>query len=104
MKWFSPRNTLLLSVKELLSLRSDPVMLVLIGFAFTVFILVPSRSAPMETVHASVAVVFEDRSPLSNRLYDALLPPQFKHPARLDPGELDRTLPRGLHYARLHLA
>jgi len=103
MKWFSPRNTLLLSVKELLSLRSDPVMLVLIVFAFTVFILVPSRSAPMETVHASVAVVDEDRSPLSNRLFDALLPPQFQPPARLDSGEIDRALDRGQYTFVLHI-
>lgn len=86
MKLFSVRSTLLLSFKELLSLKSDTVMLVLMLFAFTVFILVPARSAPMETRHASVAVVDDDRSPLSLRLFDALLPPQFQPRPAWNPG------------------
>lgn len=103
MKLFSVRSTLLLSFKELLSLKSDTVMLVLMLFAFTVFILVPARSAPMETRHASVAVVDDDRSPLSLRLFDALLPPQFQPPVRLESREVELALDRGQYTFILHI-
>lgn len=94
MKLFSARNTLLLSGKELLSLKSDTVMLVLMVFAFTVFIVVPARNALLETRNASVAVVDEDRSPLSQRLFDALLPPEFQPPAILPASAIDRAMDR----------
>lgn len=97
MKGFSVRNTLLLGAKELVSLKSDTVMLVLMAFAFTVFIVVPSKNAAMDTRNASVAVVDEDLSPLSRRLFDALQEPYFKPPQRISAQAIDLALARG-HY------
>lgn len=89
------RNIGLLGLKELISLKSDPVMLFLIVFAFTVFIILPAKNALLETRNASVAVVDQDRSPLSQRLSDALLPPYFKPPLDLAGPEVDLAMERG---------
>jgi ABC-2 type transport system permease protein len=89
------RNIGLLGLKELISLKSDPVMLFLIVFAFTVFIILPAKNALLETRNASVAVVDMDRSPLSRRLADALLPPYFKPPLLLTGPEVELAMERG---------
>ncbi|MBO0710437.1 MAG: ABC transporter permease [Acetobacteraceae bacterium] len=70
-----------LVIKELRSIRSDPVMLILVVYAFTVSVYVVSTGASTDAVNLSVGVVDEDHSRLSNHLRDALLPPIFQ-PAR----------------------
>ncbi len=84
-------NSYRLGVKELWSLVRDPMMLVLIVFAFTFTIYTAATSAP-ETLHnAPIAIVDEDASPLSSRIAGAFYPPNFSEPAmvtlsRVDPG------------------
>ena len=59
------KNILHLGVKELWSLARDPMMLVLIVYAFTVSIYSAATAMP-ETLHkAPIAIVDEDQSPLS---------------------------------------
>ena len=72
-----------LGVKELLSLLRDPVLLFLIAYSFTFSVYTPAKSAVMDVINASVAVVDEDGSNASNRVTEALLPPLFLPPARL---------------------
>src|SRR5690606_32318204 len=80
-----------LGMKELWSLRREPVMLILIAYVFTVSIYTAATAMP-ETLHNAVtAVVDEDRSPLSSRIVSALPPPHLNPPAVIshhsgDPG------------------
>ena len=72
-----------LGIKELMSLVRDPVLLFLIIYSFTFSVYTPSKSAVMDVVNASVAVVDEDDSAASHRIRDALQSPLFRPPAQL---------------------
>ncbi len=73
-------NILHLGVKEWWSLVRDPIMLLLIAFAFTVVIYSTATGLP-DTLHkAPIAIVDEDQSPLSLRIVNAFQPPLFKPP------------------------
>jgi len=76
------RHIFHLGIKEILSLARDPVLLFLIAYCFTFSVYTPAKSAVMDVINASVALVDEDDSPLSRQIRDALLPPLFR-PARL---------------------
>jgi len=54
-----------------------------------------ARGVPYALRNASIAVVDEDYSQLSGNLAAALLPPYFKPPVQIAPGELDRRLDDG---------
>lgn len=90
-------NVYRLGLKELTSLRYDPVLVVLIVYCFTFSIISASRGVKMELENASVAVVDEDRSQLSARMIDALRPPQFQAPARIGLGEVDAAMDAGTY-------
>jgi len=87
-------NVLHLGVKELRSLRRDPLMLAFIVFAFSAAIY-SAASVDMELHQAPVAIVDEDRSQLSAAIAGALLPPRFKAPALVDAREADAAMDRG---------
>jgi ABC-2 type transport system permease protein len=89
------RHIFQLGVKELLSLFRDPVLLFLIAYSFTFSVYTPSKSAVMDVVNASVAVVDEDHSTLSRRIHDALLPPLFLPPAVIPFSEINRAMDEG---------
>jgi ABC-2 type transport system permease protein len=89
------KNIYRLGVKELFSLRSDTVMMVLIVYTFTFAVYMPAQHAQMELRNASVAVVDEDRSQLSQRIYDALLPPYFQEPVVLPLSGIDAAMDSG---------
>jgi ABC-2 type transport system permease protein len=84
-----------LGVKELYSLKADPVLVVLIVYTFTFAIYAVSTGAKFEVENASVAVVDEDRSMLSSRLRDALLKPFFKEPKLIAASEVDPDMDSG---------
>ena len=90
-------NIYRLGVKELLSLRADLVMVLLIAYVFTVAIYSVATGASTEVANAAVAIVDEDHSPLSRRIQDALLEPYFQPPARLAVGEIDAAMDAGRH-------
>ena len=71
------RHIFQLGVKELLSLYRDPVLLFLIAYSFTFSVYTPAKSAVMDVINASVAIVDEDDSPASRQIRDSLLPPLF---------------------------
>lgn len=81
----SLRNILWLTGKELRAIKADRVMLVLIVYIFTLAVWLVSDAAKTEVDHLAVAVVDEDRSPLSARLADAIQPPLFAPPVSLSP-------------------
>ncbi len=88
-------NIYRLGVKELLSLRSDRVMVLLIVYVFTLAIYSVATGASTEVANAAVALIDEDRSPLSQRIQDALLQPYFQPPTRLAVADLDAAMDAG---------
>jgi ABC-2 type transport system permease protein len=67
-----------LTVKELRSIRADPMMLVLVLYAFSIAVYTVATGASTEANDLTVGVVDEDHSELSRRLFDALTPPLIK--------------------------
>jgi len=90
-------NVFRLGLKELISLRHDLVLVLLIAYSFSVAILAPAKGVRLELENASVAVVDEDRSPLSRRLVDGLRPPFFQPPVVAGLDDMDRGMDAG-HY------
>ncbi|MFB1489111.1 MULTISPECIES: ABC transporter permease [unclassified Thiocapsa] len=88
-------NVYRLGLKELISLRYDPVLVFLMIYAFTFAIIAPSRGVKLQLEHASVAVVDEDRSQLSVRLTETLLPPYFQTPEPIGLDEIDAAMDAG---------
>ncbi|MFA5952052.1 MAG: ABC transporter permease [Hyphomicrobium sp.] len=72
-----------LGIKELYSLRRDPVLVFLILYTFTFAIYTVATGVKTEVRNASIAFVDEDGTELSRRLRDAFLRPYFKRPALL---------------------
>ena len=60
-------------VKELRSIRADPIMLALIVYSFTVSVNTVATGASTEARNLAVGVVDEDHSVLWRQLRDALL-------------------------------
>ncbi|MBN9120532.1 MAG: ABC transporter permease, partial [Planctomycetes bacterium] len=89
-------NVLRLGVKELWSVARDPMMLALIAFAFTVSIYAGATAMPESLNRAPIAVVDEDRSPLSERIVAAFQPPYFLPPERITRAEMDARMDAGL--------
>ena len=89
-------NILHLGIKEMRSLLRDPMMAVLIVFAFTVSVYLSATAMP-ETLHkAPIAIVDEDRSPLSTRIVDAFYPPYFMPPELITQAQMDARMDAGL--------
>jgi ABC-2 type transport system permease protein len=84
-----------LGVKELISLAHDAVVLVFLVYAFTVQIVVFSRGASVELRNATLAVVDEDRSPVSRRIQSAFHEPDFQSPVQLTADAVDGALDAG---------
>jgi ABC-2 type transport system permease protein len=96
-------NIYRLGVKELWSLWRDPIMLVLIVFTFT-FAVYSSASSMPETLHkAPIAIVDEDKSPLSQRIISSFYPPQFMPPVLIAPAEIDPGMDAGIYTFVLHI-
>jgi len=103
MKQQHVRNIAQLGIKELYSLLRDPIMLVLIVYAFSFSIYTAATAMP-ETLHkAPIAVIDEDRSPLSERIVDALYPPYVMPPTRITVSELDARMDAGLDTFALYI-
>ena len=88
-------NIFNLGVKELRSLMRDPVMLLLIAYAFTAAIYSAAAAIPETLKNAAIGIVDEDRSALSMRLVSAFYPPYFNTPTLITPAEMDARLDDG---------
>ncbi|MBZ0217293.1 MAG: ABC transporter permease, partial [Fimbriimonadaceae bacterium] len=86
------KNIFRLGLKELNSLRRDPVLVFLIVFTFTFAIYTVATGVQTELNNASIAIVDEDRSDLSRQIRAAFLEPYFKAPVLLDPDEIDPAM------------
>jgi ABC-2 type transport system permease protein len=88
-------NILHLGVKELRSLARDPIMVLLIAFAFTVVIYLTATGLPDTLHNASIAIVDEDQSALSQRIINAFQPPLFLPPKLVSRAEMDARMDAG---------
>ncbi len=88
-------NIFRLGMKELRSLRADPVLSLFILYTFTYATYTVAKDVSFEVANAAVAIVDEDRSELSRAIADALLPPYFKPPEEIGTGEIDAALDAG---------
>lgn len=85
-------NIFRLGIKELFSLRYDPVMMFLIFYMFSLAVFEEAQNAMAAVNNAAIAIVDEDLSRLSRRISDALLPPTFQPPVYLAVSEIDAAM------------
>ena len=85
-----------LGIKELRGLARDPMLLILIVYAFTGSIYAGARAIPETLNHATIAIVDEDRSPVSGRIATAFYPPYFSTPKMISQNEMDARMDAGL--------
>ncbi|AWN36337.1 ABC transporter permease [Methylobacterium radiodurans] len=88
-------NVLRLVVKELYSIRADPVMLFLVVYAFSFAVYTVAAGASTEVRDLTIGVVDEDRSDLSRQIVSALVPPLFKKVVPITPAEIDPAMDSG---------
>lgn len=89
------RNILQLGLKELYSLKADPVLIALIIYIFTIAVYAVATGMNFEVRNAAVAVVDEDNSALSRQMRAAFLPPYFKPAVKISAREMDSALENG---------
>ncbi len=91
------KNIWHLGIKELRSLKRDPIMLVLIVYAFTASVYSKTTTIPETLNNAPIAIVDEDRSPLSARIVAAFYPPYFMPPVLITRSEMDTGMDAGVY-------
>ena len=89
------QNVYRLVIKELRSIRADPMMLVLVAYAFSVAVYTVATGASTEARDLTIGVVDEDQSDLSGRLLGALNPPLIKRSVLITANEIDPNMDDG---------
>jgi ABC-2 type transport system permease protein len=89
------KNILHLGIKEMWSLARDPIMVVLIVYAFTLSIYSISSALPDTLSQSPISIVDEDQSVLSQRIVNAFQSPWFKPPAMVSREEMDARMDSG---------
>jgi len=90
----SLRNILRLCGKEITSLLRDRVLFAFMLYAFTLMVYAQATGTSHDLVRASLGVVDEDHSALSQRIIDGFLPPRFQPPVAVAPPDVDRAMDR----------
>ncbi|WP_372802210.1 ABC transporter permease [Paracoccus seriniphilus] len=88
-------NVFRLGMKELGSLRADPVLILLIVYVFSFAVYSVATGAKLEVANASVAYVDQDRSALTGRILSAILPPEFNPPQEIAQDEIAAVMDSG---------
>src|SRR5215813_675158 len=94
-RWDHIVNTLRLVIKELRSIRSDPMMLILVAYAFTISVHTVATGALTEATNLSVGVVDEDGSELSRQIAEGLVRPTFQPAVQIRASDIDAKMDRG---------
>ncbi len=89
------QNTLRLVVKELRSLRADPIMLVLVVYTFSIAVYTVATGVKLEARDLTIGIVDEDQSEFSRSLLGAFGPPLFKVSKRIAASEIDAEMNSG---------
>lgn len=90
-------NVFHLGIKEIRSLARDTFMLAVIGFAFSAQIYIIATGLPQSLHKAPIAIIDEDRSPLSFRIANAFYAPHFLPPDLIDAALADPAMDAGLY-------
>lgn len=93
--WRALGNICWLGIKELFSLGRDGALVFLIIFSLTQFVYSPAKAVKMDVDHASIAVVDEDHSLLSQHILQAFMPPLFRTAAEISVEQIDDAMDRG---------
>ncbi len=88
-------HILALVLKELNSIRADPILLALTAYTFSYAVYAVATGAKTEVDHVSTAIVDEDRSELSRLIQQAVLPPWFRPPAEISAAEIGPSMDAG---------
>ena len=96
-------NIFQLGIKEIRSLGHDKVLLFFLIWSFSLGLYESANSQSTELRNASVAVVDEDRSLLSQRLLAALRPPEFLPPRLISMDQVDPGMDAGFYTFSLHI-
>ena len=88
-------NVFRLGVKELLGVKSDIVLVLLIIYSFTYSVYQPAKNSTGELANASVAIVDEDHSEASRRIRDALRRPFVLPADELSVADIDAAMDSG---------
>lgn len=91
----SLKNIYRLGIKEIIGLCRDWLMLVLILYSFSVAIVVASKAQPDSLNKATIAIVDDDRSQLTQRISDAFMPPMFLPAKQIKQNEIDLSMDKG---------
>lgn len=89
------KNIAQLGIKELFSLKADPVLLLLIIYIFSVAVYTVATGVNFEVKNASVAVVDDDNSALSRQITASLLAPEFQPAVRIPAFRMNEVLDNG---------
>jgi ABC-2 type transport system permease protein len=90
-------NIAWLGVKELRSLATDRIMLVLIAYVFSLGVYVAATAIPETLYNAPIAIIDEDASQLSSRIVTAFYPPHFQRPEIISQTQLDPGLDKAIY-------
>lgn len=96
-------NVIQLGIKELRGLTRDPVLLILIVYAFSMSVYSAATAIPETLNKAPIAIIDEDRSPLSDRIAGAFYPPLFLTPSLITRAEMDQRMDAGLDTFALNI-
>ncbi len=89
------QNILRLVVKELRSLRADPIMLVLVAYTFSIAVYTVATGVKLEARDLTIGIVDEDQSEFSRSLLGAFGAPLFKVSKRIAASEIDTEMNSG---------
>ena len=84
-----------LVVKELRSIRADPVMLLLVVYSFSISVNTVATGAVTDATNLSVGIVDEDGSDLSRQIAEGLRAPTFQPPAHITASDMDPMMDQG---------
>jgi ABC-2 type transport system permease protein len=93
--WFA--NVWRLGRKELAGLAADKVLATFIVYSFSFSVYSVAAGVRTEVERAPMAIVDGDRSALSARIVDAMLPPEFRTPGMIDRSQVDPRMDRGAY-------
>jgi ABC-2 type transport system permease protein len=88
-------NIFRLVIKELRSIRSDPTMLILVVYAFSISVNTVATGAVTEATNLSVGIADEDGSELSRRIAEGLVRPTFQPAVQIRAPEIDAKMNNG---------
>ena len=88
-------NIFRLVIKELRSIRSDPTMLILVVYAFSISVNTVATGAVTEATNLSVGIADEDGSELSRQIAEGLVRPTVQPAVQIRASDIDSKMDRG---------